>query len=322
VRTAFFRALLQAAERDERIHLLVGDIGFGVVEPFAKRFPDRFLNVGVAEQNLTGIAAGMALTGKTVFTYSIANFPTLRCLEQIRNDACYHNANVKVVAVGGGFAYGALGMTHHAIEDLAILRALPGMTVIAPADPGEAEAATHAVAALRGPCYLRLGRAGEAVIHGSKIHFELGKAIAARNGNDATLISTGGVLGLALQVAGELARHGLEARVLSMHTLKPLDVEAVLCAARETRAIVTLEEHSVIGGLGSAVAEVLAESLLPKIVFKRVGVPSALSSIVGSQEFLRNHHGLSVPAVLQCVESLLASASSSNSRELTKTVMA
>ena len=138
--------------------LLVGDLGFGVVEPFRQKFPKRFLNVGVAEQNLTGLAAGIALTGGIVFTYSIANFPVLRCLEHIRNDVCYHRANVKIVSIGGGYSYGALGMTHHATEDIAILRALPEMTVVAPGDPYEAGEATRAVAAHQGPCYLRLGR--------------------------------------------------------------------------------------------------------------------------------------------------------------------
>src|SRR6266849_11018187 len=150
MRTAFIRALTESAERDERVHLIVGDLGFGVVEPFAERFPNRFLNVGVAEQNMTGIAAGLALSGKIVFTYSIANFPTLRCLEQVRNDVCYHNANVKVVSVGGGFTYGAMGATHHAVEDLAVMRAMPGLTVVAPGDPVEARAATRAVIAYTG----------------------------------------------------------------------------------------------------------------------------------------------------------------------------
>src|ERR1700674_786827 len=174
MRTAFFTALLEAAGDDPRINLVTADLGFGVVEPFAKRFPDRFLNVGVAEQNMTGIAAGLAMSGKTVFTYSIANFPTLRCLEQIRNDVCYHRADVKVVTVGGGFSYGALGMTHHATEDLAIMRALPEMTVIAPGDPIETVHATRAIASTPGPVYLRLGRAGEAAIHTGPLEFQLG----------------------------------------------------------------------------------------------------------------------------------------------------
>src|SRR5436189_1736405 len=157
MRLSFIQSLCEAAERDGRVHLLTADLGYSVVEPFARAFPRRFTNVGVAEQNLIGVAAGLALCGKVAFVYSIANFPTLRCLEQIRNDVCYHDASVKIVAVGGGFAYGALGMSHHATEDLAVMRAIPRMTVVAPGDPVEAELATRAIAASPGPCYLRLG---------------------------------------------------------------------------------------------------------------------------------------------------------------------
>lgn len=305
MRTAFFRTLFELAEQDERINLVVGDLGFGVVEPFAGRFPDRFLNAAVAEQNMTGIAAGMALSGKIVFTYSIANFPTLRCLEEIRNDVCYHNADVKVVAVGGGFAYGSLGMTHHATEDLAIMRALPGMVVVAPGDPIEVAHATRVIAAHGGPCYLRLGRAGEPIVHRADVEFRLGKAITVRNGGDITLISTGGLLEIVLHVAERLATEGVRARVLSMHTVKPLDAEAVLAAARETRGIVTLEEHSLIGGLGSAVAEVLAESGELRVPFKRLGLPSAFSSKVGDQEYLRATHGLSEDGILNSLKPIL-----------------
>lgn len=305
MRTAFFQTLLELAEHDDRINLIVGDLGFGVVEPFAERFPKRFLNVGVAEQNMTGIAAGLALCGKVVFTYSIANFPTLRCLEQIRNDVCYHDVGVKIVAVGGGFAYGSLGMTHHATEDLAIMRALPGMVVVAPGDPIEVEHATRAIVAQPGPCYLRLGRAGELTIHQSGVTFEIGKAITVRNGGDVTLISTGGLLYTAVQVAERLVQEGVQARVLSMHTVKPLDTEAVLAAARETRAIVTIEEHSVIGGLGGAVAEVLAESGALQVPFKRLGLPSVFSSHVGSQEYLRAAYGLSEDEILKSLQPFL-----------------
>ena len=206
MRTAFFRSLLDLAEGDERINLIVGDLGFGVVETFAQRFPTRFFNAGVAEQNMTGIATGLALSGKVVFTYSIANFPTLRCLEQVRNDVCYHNANVKIVAVGGGFAYGSLGMSHHATEDLAIMRVLPGMVVVAPGDPVEAELATRAIVEAQGPCYLRLGRAGERSVHHPEVAFRLGKAITVRDGRDLTLITTGGLLSTTVRVATRLAK--------------------------------------------------------------------------------------------------------------------
>jgi transketolase len=305
MRGAFFRAVTALAENDERVHLIVGDLGFGVVENFAQRFPNRFVNAGVAEQNMTGIAAGMALSGKIVFTYSIANFPILRCLEQVRNDVCYHNANVKIVAVGGGLAYGSLGSTHHATEDLAIMRSLPRMVVVAPGDPVEAESATDAVAAHPGPCYLRLGRAGEAKVHHGRIDFQLGKTIQVRDGKDLTLISTGGLLETAVQVAESLCHTGLQTRVLSMHTVKPLDSDAILAAARETGAVFTLEEHSVVGGLGGAVAELLAETSEGAIVFKRFGLPSAFSSVVGTQEYLRAQHGLSAESLAVAIRSAL-----------------
>jgi transketolase len=297
VRTAFFDALMKLAERDSRVFLVVGDLGFGVTEPFAKRFPERYLNAGVAEQNMTGVAAGLALSGKIVFTYSIANFPILRCLEQIRNDVCYHHANVKVVAVGGGFAYGSLGATHHATEDLAIMRALPEMSVVAPGDPEEATAATEAVAEHDGPCYLRLGRAGEQKVHSRPINFQLGRAIQVRQGSDVTLISTGGMLQTAVETADALSHKGVQARVLSMHTLKPLDTNAVLIAARETSAIFTIEEHSIIGGLGSAVAETLAESAEREVVFKRFALPSEFACKSGTQEYLRAQFGLAVESL-------------------------
>jgi transketolase len=305
MRSAFFRTLLQIAEGDERINLVVGDLGFGAVEPFARRFPDRFLNAGVAEQNMTGIAAGMALSGKIVFTYSIANFPTLRCLEQVRNDVCYHDANVKIVAVGGGFAYGALGMTHHATEDLAMMRALPGMVVVAPGDPVEVEHATRAIAAHPGPCYLRLGRAGEPTVHASGIDFALGRAIRVRDGSDVTIVVTGGLLATAVSASDRLRAAGLSVRVVSMHTTKPLDEAEILQAAQETRAILTLEEHSVVGGLGSAVAESLAESSKSKVPFKRLGLPSAFANEVGTQDYLRAIYGLTEEGVAESIEQLL-----------------
>lgn len=305
MRNAFLKELFELAEKDERIVLIVGDLGFGVVTPFMEKLPRQFLNAGVAEQNMTGMAAGMALSGKIAFTYSIANFPTMRCLEHIRNDVCYHNASVKIVTVGGGFAYGAMGATHHAIEDLAVMRALPGMTVVAPGDPIEARAATRAITEYAGPCYLRLGKAGEPVVHQTEIDFKLGEAILMHEGRDATLICTGGILQTAVRAAQYLADEGIETRLLSMPTLKPLDTEAVLAAAQETRAILTLEEHSILGGLGSAVAEVLAEADIPKIPFKRIGVPPGFSPHIGSQEYMEERHGLTPEAIAKTVEHIL-----------------
>lgn len=292
MRTAFIKALSALAAADNRIWLVTGDLGYSVLEAFHERFPARYLNAGVAEQNLTGIAAGLASCGRIVFTYSIANFPTLRCFEQIRNDVCYHELPVKIVSVGGGYAYGPQGYTHHGLEDLAVMRTLPGMTVVAPGDPLETELATRAVANAAGPCYLRLGKAREQVIHRQPPDFALGRAIRVREGRDVTLITTGGVLAFALAAAERLAaEHKLEARVLSMHTLKPLDTGAIAAAVRDTGGIVTVEEHSVIGGLGSAVADVLAGLDAPHKLFRKFGAADRLHREIGSQTYLRNLGG-------------------------------
>jgi transketolase len=313
VRNAFLDTLFELAQQDERVVFITGDLGYRVVEKFMEQRPRQFLNAGVAEQNMTGLAAGMALSGKIVFTYSIGNFPTMRCLEQIRNDVCYHEANVKIVTVGGGFAYGPMGVTHHAIEDLAVMRAIPGLMVVAPGDPVETRAATRAITAHPGPCYLRLGKAGEPTVHPGPIEFQLGKAIRFREGRDLTLISTGGMLQTAAKAAERLATQGIQTRVLSMHTLKPLDESAVLAAARETGCIATLEEHSINGSLGSAVAELLAETWDVKVPFKRIGMPPIFSPHIGSQEYMLQKHGLNdeaVAAVLLKLHSLKKAAHS------------
>ena len=236
MRNAFLDTLFELAELDDRIVFVTGDLGYRVVERFQERLPRQFLNAGVAEQNMTAIAAGMAMSGKIVFTYSIANFPTLRCLEQIRNDVCYHDANVKIVSVGGGLAYGALSVTHHAVEDIGVMRCLPNLLVVAPGDPVETRAATRAVTTHPGPVYLRLGKAGEPTVHQARIAFELGKAICVRDGGNLTIMSTGGMLHTAVQAAERLAAGGIQARVLSMHTVKPLDEDAVLAAANAVAA--------------------------------------------------------------------------------------
>ena len=305
MRNAFLDTLYELALHDERIMFITGDLGFRVVEKFMENRPDQFLNAGVAEQNMTGIAAGMALSGRICCTYSIANFPTLRCLEQIRNDICYHDANVKVVSVGGGFAYGAMSVTHHAMEDLGVMRCLPNLTLIAPGDPVETRAATRAMIAHPGPVYLRLGKAGEPVVHPGEISFQIGKAIRCREGDDVALVSTGGMLWTAIQAAEKLAANGIETRVLSMHTLKPLDDEALLAAARETGAVLTLEEHSIVGGLGSAVAELFAEQFDLKVPFKRLGVPNAFSPHIGAQDYMLAKYALSPDAVAQSITEFL-----------------
>jgi transketolase len=287
VRRAFVETLCELAAADERIWLVCGDLGFGALEPFRDAFPKRYLNAGVAEQNMTGIAAGLALSGKVPFTYSIANFPTFRCLEQIRDDVCYHGCNVKIVSVGAGFSYGAQGYTHHGVEDIAVMRSIPELVVVSPGDPVETKLATRAIVAHAGPCYLRLGKAGEPVVHSAPPEFRLGRAIRVAEGHDLTLIATGAVLRMVVEAGEGLRREGIRARILSMPTVAPLDVDAVRAAATETPAIVTVEEHGVVGGLGSAVADVLAEMAGKRAVLRKVGVPAARYSEIGGQGYMR-----------------------------------
>jgi transketolase len=305
VRTAFIRRLTQLAERDRRLTLLTGDLGFGVLDEFKRLLPAQFLNAGVAEQNMTAIATGLALEGHVAFTYSIGNFPTLRCFEQIRNDACYHGANVKIVSVGGGFSYGQLGMSHHATEDLSLLRALPGIVVCAPGSAHETEHAVDAIVAHDGPAYLRLERAAADFTDTPSIPFALGKARVLRAGADLTLIGAGGVVSEVVGAAELLAREGIQCRVLSLHTLKPLDTDAILAAGAETGGIVTIEENTILGGLGGAVAEVCLEHAVRPRVFKRLGIKDTYVSIVGDQDYLRASVGLDRAAIATCARALL-----------------
>ncbi len=304
MRDAMTRVLCELAERDQNLVLVTGDLGFGVFNEFRERFPRQFINAGVAEQNMTGLAVGMALEGKTVFTYSIGNFPTLRCLEQIRNDACYHNANVKIIAVGGGFTYGSLGISHHATEDLSILRALPDITVVAPGDPVETEEATRAIAVRQGTCYLRLGRGGESIVHQTGIDYVVGKAIKLFSGKDIAIITTGGILKNAIEARQKLDADGTPAALYSMHTIKPFDRELVESLATSMKHIVTIEEHTIVGGLGSAVAEIIAQLLSPKAQLNMIGLQDCFSSVVGDQEYLRSIYGLSVEKIVTSIKRL------------------
>lgn len=304
MRKEFFNTLLQLARSDPRIFLVVGDVGYSFVEPFMDEFPARYLNVGVAEQNMIGVSAGLSLCGKVVFCYSIGNFPTLRCLEQIRNDVCYHNANVKIVSTGGGLGYAALGMTHQVTEDIAVMRALSNMTVIAPGDAVESALATKAIIERQGPCYLRLTRENYPTVYKGTPGFEIGKAITVREGSDVALISTGGMLNTAVQLAELLEKDRISARVLSMHTIKPLDLDAVTKAAAETQAVVCMEEHSSIGGLGSAVSEAVSQIEGRKSHLLKASIADPFSKVIGSQEYLRNLHGLTVESIYNRITQL------------------
>ena len=309
MRDTFVKTLIELAKENKNIELLTGDLGFGVLKPFWETLPDQFTDAGIAEQNMTTVAAGMALEGKTVFTYSIGNFPTLRCLEQIRNDCTYHNANVKIVCVGGGLVYGSLGMSHHATEDLAIMRALPDMVVMAPGDPVEAAEATKAITAHQGTCYLRLGRGGERRIHKSIPDFKIGKAIPSADrrktsGPNIALFSTGAILDEVCDACAALEKKGVGVIQYSFPTVKPIDRETILECAKESDAIFTVEEHNVTGGFGSAVAEVMAGEGTG-IPLYRLGLNDEYCTKVGSQQYLRNEYGISAEKIVEYISDKL-----------------
>ena len=305
MRNAFIAALLEVAEADPSVWLINADLGFSVLEPFAERFPTRYLNVGVAEQNMIGVAAGLALSGFKPFVYSIANFPTQRCLEQIRVDVCFHDAPVTVVAVGGGFAYGSSGYTHHAIEDLAVMRALPGMRVAAPADPVETAAFVREFVRDPGPSYLRLGRGGEPVLHAQPFVEAPRKPIRMRDGDTVALVSTGAVLAEVLAAAERLAQDGVDARVISVPLLKPLDEKALLAEIAGVCLIATIEEHSVIGGLRDALAPLLAARRnAPPLVGYGVK-DGATKGVILNQSRMLQHCGLDAASLTKHVHDTL-----------------
>ncbi|HEX2803694.1 MAG TPA: transketolase C-terminal domain-containing protein [Sphingomicrobium sp.] len=295
MRDAFVEALTELTAEDPSVVLVTGDLGFGVLTDYAARFPDNFVNAGVAEQNMTALACGMALEGARAYTYSIANFPTLRCLEQLRNDVCYHGATVTVVAVGGGFSYGQLGMSHFATEDLAIMRAIPGMTVVAPSDPWMAYELARQLYRTGGPAYVRLDK-GKAGLPAGPV--ELGKVRTVREGEDGVIFATGGILAEALAAADLLADQGISVAVVDVHTLKPFDESGVRRAAKGRPIVVTLEEHNIAGGLGSAVAEALLEGGAAPRKFRRIGLADCFPEVVGDQDYLRKAHQLDRNAVV------------------------
>ena len=262
MRDAFVSTLTELARGDETVVLVTGDLGFGIFDDFIAKCPNQFINVGVAEQNMIGVSTGMALEGYRMICYSIANFGTMRCLEQIRNDACYHGANVTVVSSGGGFTYGPLGMSHHATEDVAVMRALPGTQIVVPADAWESAEATKALVMSGGVSYLRIEKDTISTPRADGEVFRIGKARRVRDGRDLTLITMGGIIKEALEAARVLnSRHGIHCRVVSMHSVKPLDKEEICLAAQETGGIIVIEEHSRIGGLGGAVSELLMDQV-------------------------------------------------------------
>lgn len=304
-RDAFVAALLEIASADERVVVVVNDsVGSTKLGSLKSAYPDRFFNVGIAEQNLIGVGAGLANGGWVPFVCGASPFLTGRGLEQIKVDAAYSDANIKLVGVSSGLAYGALGPTHHSIEDLAWTRAIANLTIIVPADPVETVLAVRAAHATAGPIFLRTSRMPVPAVHPDNYEFRIGRASALRDGRDLTIIANGIMVAPAVEAAGNLATMGIEARVLNMATLSPLDDEAIIDAARTTGAILTVEEHTVRGGLGGAVAEVVVTS--HPVPMRILGVPGVFAP-TGSTEFLLEHFGLTSEGIEAAALDLLGS---------------
>ena len=293
MRTAFIDQLIKEARVNDKIFLLVGDLGYNVVEPFAREFPDRFQNVGIAEQNMAGVAAGLAMTGYNVYFYSIGNFPTLRCIEQIRNDIAYHHANVKVVAVGGGYAYGDLGATHHATEALGMMRTIPNMVVCSPSDPIEARALTTLSSTYDGPMYIQLGKAGEKIIRTELLDLAIGDILPFKvNANKEAVLVTGSIASVIVK-----EEKYQDKDIYTVPFVKPLNANCIKQLTEKYQAITVIEEHQLSAGVGAAVVETVSDlysiseiKKYPKIF--RVAIGDYFQDVSGSQSYLRKRSGL------------------------------
>lgn len=303
MRNTIVNIIHEQAKNNQDIYFLTGDIGYSVIENFQREFPTRCLNLGIAEQNMMGVASGLALTGKKVFVYSIAPFVTLRCMEQVRTDVALQNLDVTIIGVGGGFAYGTLGPTHHLIEDVAMLRAIPRMKIICPSDSLSAKVLGEQIIKLSGPTYIRLNRGGEPKLYASPPTICVGKGYVMRPGKEISILSNGAITHVALEAAVLLTREGLSVEVVDMATVKPLDKDFILERLNSRRLIVTLEEHNILGGFGSAVAEVVAERP-GNSVFKRIGVKDEYLEVYGNQEFMREKNGLSARQIYENIKNM------------------
>lgn len=296
--------LSRVAEVDKDIIVLASDSrGSASMTSFAEKYPQQFVEVGIAEQNLVGIAAGLASVGKKPFITSPACFLTMRSIEQVKLDVAYSQMNVKIVGISGGVSYGALGMSHHSLQDIAVMRAIPGISIIIPADRYETEKMMSSLLDYEGPVYVRVGRNPvEDVYSDLNYNYEIGKAVVMRQGNDITIIATGETVKIAVDASDKLKEEGIGCRVLNMHTIKPLDEEAIIKAAHETGRIITIEEHSIFGGLGAAVAEVVVQN--KPVPMKILGIPDE-PAIAGNSKQIFDYYGLSVSNLYNVSMSLL-----------------
>ena len=301
MRNAFAAAVTELAETNPDLILLAGDIGNRLFDPFKEQHPDRFYNCGVAEAGMTGIAAGLASTGLQPITYTITPFNTLRCLEQIRLDICYPNLPVIIVGTGSGLSYAGLGATHHSMEDIAALRLMPNMNVVAPADAVEVKLAIKSALEIRQPTYIRIGKKGEPKIHDAEPEFSIGKSILMREGNDVAVLGVGTMLGEAIALAETLGKHGVSAKTISLHTIKPLDDELLSGLYKDFERIIVLEEHALTAGAGSAILEWgnLNEADTRKVM--RFGGPDKFLTGIGNQVEARAALGLEAVQIAKTV---------------------
>lgn len=306
MRKTCLNMVYQLAKNDDRIFFIGSDLGIGVLEQFKVEMPERFFMEGVSEANVVGMAAGLALEGKIPYVNTIGTFITRRCFEQLALDVCLHNVNVRLIGNGGGLVYAPLGPTHLAIEDVAILRALPNMTIVAPADANEMRRLMPLTVDYKGPIYIRLAKGYDPIVTRDDVPFQIGKAIPMREGSDALVVTTGITLKLALQAANELSTEGIGVGILHMPTIKPLDQEAFLNRATEVPVIITIEEHTVMGGLGSAIAEIVAEANFhPAKRFKRIGLPDRFPDKYGSQNSLMMRYEVTSEKLVSVIQNQL-----------------
>lgn len=302
MRTTFIEQLVAYAHQDASVYLLTADLGYSVIEPFKQTFPDRFINVGIAEQNMIGIAAGLAMRGKKVIAYSIIPFVTMRCFEQIRNNICYQNMTVKLVGVGGGVSYGSLGHTHHAIDDIAIMNVLAHMNIVAPASRYEAQALIPDFFSQPGPGYLRLANTDEVFSYSKLCRPQIGKAFEIIPHDEHLIVATSNALDLAYKVQTELAALGMNMGLVSAHTLKPFDGDFFEQKKATLKTVVTIEEHSVIGGLGSIVASVLQVQGMQHVALKIFGIRDVYAHTAGNRKDLLELVGLTPCAIINAIQ--------------------
>lgn len=301
MRTAFLQKLITLMYKHEDVVTLTADMGFSVFEDVQKQFPKRFINTGVTEQSSIGIAAGFALSGYKVFFYAQAPFATMRCFEQIRLDIAYNHLNVKIVGAASGFSLNQLGVSHFALEDVALMRLLPNMTIFTPGDPIEAAWATIKAYEINGPAYIRITKSGSPIIHKEFKRVKLGKGIKMNDGDGFSLFVSGSLLPLGKEIIEYFGKVGKKGSLISIVTIKPIDKNLILKEAKRTKKIFTLEEHSIIGGLGSTVAEILAESGINAQLL-RLGAPDKFTGITGSQSYLLQYNGLSKEKIVKIMQ--------------------